>query len=106
MIRKPILLLLLIITVIPAFSQLQSPRDFLGYAIGEKFTPHWKVVSYFNHVAANAGSMVKLQQYGTTNEERPLIVAFVSSANNINNLEQIRLNNLRLSNITNDGTAA
>ncbi|MEJ7913340.1 MAG: M14 family zinc carboxypeptidase, partial [Chitinophagaceae bacterium] len=41
-------------------------------------------------------SMVKLQQYGQTNEGRPLLLAYVSSAENIINLEAIRTNNLSL----------
>ena len=40
--------------------------------------------------------MVKLEQYGQTNEGRPLLLAFISSAENIANLENIRKNNLRL----------
>src|SRR5690242_9715483 len=86
-------------------AQLKSPAEFLGYTIGEKFTPHYKIVNYFNHVAANASSVMKLQQYGETNEGRPLLVAFVSSADNIKNLEQIRLNNLRLANLAKDKAA-
>ena len=78
--------------------QIQSPSSFLGYTLGEKFTPHHRVIDYFKYVASVSGS-VKLQEYGKTYEGRPLFVAFVSSANNINNLEQIRNNNLRLSGI-------
>lgn len=81
-----------------SFAQLQSPEIFLGYRLGERYTPHFKIINYFNHVAANAASMVKLQQYGTTNEGRPLMVAFISSQENIGNLENIRKNNLRLAN--------
>lgn len=87
-------------------AQLKSPEEFLGYKIGTRFTPHWKIVNYFNHVAANAISMVKLQQYGETNEGRPLLVAFVSSPENIQRLEQIRMNNLRLANLAKDKMAA
>jgi murein tripeptide amidase MpaA len=87
-------------------AQLRSPEEFLGYKIGSRYTPHWKIVNYVNHVAANASSMVKLQQYGETNEGRPLLVAFVSSAENIRNLEQIRANNLRLANLSTDRAAA
>ncbi len=87
-------------------AQVKSPDDFLGYKIGSKYTPHWKVVSYFQQVAAAVPSMVKLQQYGTTNEGRPLMVAFVSSAENISNLENIRQNNLRLANSSLDKVAA
>jgi hypothetical protein len=83
-------------------AQLKSPEEFLGYKIGDHFTPHWKIVNYFNHVAANASSMVKLQQYGETNEGRPLLLAFVSSPENMQRLENIRMNNLRLANITKD----
>ena len=77
-------------------AQLQSPEQFLGYKLGEKFTPHWKIVEYFKHVSSQAPSVVKLQNYGNTYEGRPLMVAFVSSAANISNLENIRQNNLRL----------
>lgn len=78
----------------PSFAQLKSPEEFLGYAIGTKFTPHWKVVDYFKTVAAAVPSMVKLQQYGQTNEGKPLMVAYISSEHHINNLENIRRHNL------------
>jgi hypothetical protein len=85
-----------ILFFLQAFSQLQSPEQFLGYKPGEKFTPHWRIVEYFKHVAAQAPSVVKLENYGTTYEGRPLMVAYVSTAANISNLESIRENNLRL----------
>jgi hypothetical protein len=47
-------------------------------------------VSYFKQVAEANTTMVKLEQYGQTNEGRPLLLAFVSSAENIANLENIR----------------
>ncbi|HYH14418.1 MAG TPA: M14 metallopeptidase family protein, partial [Flavisolibacter sp.] len=83
------------------FAQVQSPEQFLGYKIGTRYTPHWRIVDYFKHVAATAPNMVKLQPYGQTNEGRPLLVAFVSTANNISNLEAIRSNNLALAQETN-----
>ncbi len=87
-------------------AQVKSPDDFLGYKIGSRYTPHWKIVNYFNHVANNASALMKLQQYGETNEGRPLLLAFVSAAENISNLEQIRINNLRLANLARDRAAA
>jgi hypothetical protein len=78
------------------FSQFKSPEEFLGYKIGTKFTPHWKIVDYFKSVAAAVPSMVKLEQYGQTYEGRPLIVAYISSDVNISNLENIRRHNLFL----------
>jgi hypothetical protein len=79
-----------------SLAQVQSPEEFLGYKIGTRFTPHWKLVDYFKTVAASVPSMVKLEQYGMTNEGRPLIVVYVSSASNISNLETIRANNLKI----------
>ncbi|MFN2440772.1 MAG: M14 family zinc carboxypeptidase, partial [Chitinophagaceae bacterium] len=87
------------------FAQLQSPEQFLGYKIGSRYTPHWRLVEYYKHVAASVPSMVKLQEYGKTNEGRPLLVSFISSASNISNLENIRTNNLALAQMT-DGKSS
>ncbi len=92
--------------LIVANAQLKSPEEFLGYKIGTRFTPHWKIVNYFNHAAANASSIMKMQQYGETNEGRPLLLAFISSAENITNLEKIRKNNLSLASLGIDKIAA
>lgn len=99
---KKISLLFTLFTSAICFAQLKSPQDYLGYPIGERYTPHYKLVSYFQYVADNAGTMVKLQQYGETNEHRPLYLTFISSAENISNLENIRLNNLRLAQLAKD----
>src|SRR5688572_20225776 len=85
-----------------ACSQLKSPEDFLGYKVGTRFTPHWQLVNYFRHAAEQSTDMIKLQEYGKTNEGRPLILAYISTAENIANLENIRKNNLRLANLALD----
>ncbi len=85
------------------FSQsIQSPNQFLGYALGQKFTPHFKIVNYFKQSALVASNKMKLEQYGTTDEGRELILAIVSSPENIARLEDIRLNNLRLTGLLKD----
>jgi hypothetical protein len=106
MLKRTILFFLFTSSFIISFCQVKSPGDFLGYKIGSQLTPHWKVISYFQYIAANSTANVKLQQYGATNEGRQLVVAFVSSAENIQNLESIRKNNLRLANISMDKVAA
>lgn len=83
-------------------AQLQSPESFLGYKVGERFTPHWKIVSYYQHVASQLPGTVKLVQYGETNEHRPLYTCTISSEANMQQLEAIRINNLRLAMISND----
>ena len=76
------------------FSQtLQSPSEFLGYEIGSRFTRHHKVVDYFKYVSKTL-SNVKLEKYGETNENRPLYLSYISSQENINDIETIRKNNL------------
>lgn len=92
-------------TAIVCWSQVQSPDMFLGYRIGSRYTPHFQVVNYFKQLAQQAPNMVKLQQYGSTNEGRPLYLAFISTAENISNLENIRLNNMRLANLAKDKMA-
>lgn len=83
-----------------------APAEYLGYSIGQRFTPHHRVVSYFEKVAQQAADRVKLIPYGTTQEGRPLMVAAVSTPSNLARLESIRMNNLRLANVARDRAAA
>ena len=94
----------LLVCVLSTYAQLKSPEEFLGYKIGTRFTPHWKLMDYFKSVAAAMPSMVKIEQYGQTNEGRPLIVAYISTPEHISNIESIRSNNLRLAGLG-DNTA-
>lgn len=78
------------------FSQnIQSPSDFLGYDIGTQFSRHHQIVDYFKNVEDALPNQVKLEKYGETYERRPLYLAYVSSEENIKNLENIRKNNLK-----------
>jgi hypothetical protein len=98
MARKLSTLFLLLLAYLPSTilaQSIPSPESFLGYAIGTKYTPHYKVVQYFEQVAKAASSNVKYINYGTTNEGKALTLAFVSSAANITNLETIRTRNLQ-----------
>ena len=72
---------------------LLPPSDFLGYKLGDKFTPHHLVVDYLFHVSQNEPN-VKIVEYGKTYEGRPLMLAFISSVDNMDKLEQIRKDNL------------
>jgi hypothetical protein len=90
-----LLTVLLFISVATAAQQkLLSPKEFLGYELGERFTRHHRVVEYYQHVASVMPN-VSLFMYGETYEHRPLIYAAVASPENSKNLEQIRLDNLR-----------
>lgn len=102
-----VLLVVLSSISITTAQQIQSPDDFLGYELGTQFTRHHKVVDYFKHVASLMPNQVQLELYGETYEGRPLYVSYISSEENIKNLETIRKNNLKNigileGNVTND----
>ena len=101
---KRIIPLVICICSLSATAQLKSPEQFLGYKLGEKFTPHYKIVQYFQQAAAAMPQMMKLETYGETNEGRPLLLATITSPENMNRLEDIRTNNLRLTGLQ-TGTA-
>ena len=77
-----------------------SPSAFLGYSLGARFT-HWdSIVRYLEQVAA-ASPRVKMWEYGRTYEGRPLMLVAISSAANIQRLEEIRQDQQRLADTTN-----
>ncbi len=102
MMRASLISFLFFLCCVTAEAQLQSPDEFLGYELGTKFTPHHRIVDYFNHTASAMPGMMKLEQYGQTNEGRPLMLAIISSPENFSRLEEIRKNNLRLTGLLND----
>ncbi len=104
--RKYLLVALLAITQSLFAQTVQSPEQFLGYPIGTKYTRHHKIVEYVKSVAAAKTGMVVTEQYGTTNEGRELMLAYVSTPENIQKLEAIRANNLRLAGLAKDKMAA
>jgi len=77
------------------FSQnIQSPSEYLGYEIGTQFSRHSQVIDYFDYVSSELPGNVKMEKYGETYERRPLYLAYISSKENIKNIDLIRKNNL------------
>jgi hypothetical protein len=74
-----------------------SPAEFLGYELGEEYTPHYQVLAYFRYLAGNTDRMI-VQTYGETYEGRDLIYATITSSDNHNRLNEIRQANLDLAN--------
>jgi len=104
--RKILLVLLAAAQVFIVNAQtLQSPEQFLGYKIGTRFTPHFKILNYFKAVEAALPGMVKIEKYGETYEGRDLEVAYIALPENLQKLDAIRLNNLRLAGLTKDKAA-
>ncbi|MDT0643530.1 M14 family metallopeptidase [Zunongwangia sp. F363] len=98
----PVFALLFIFQILQAQ---QSPEEFLGYELGTNFTRHADVVNYFEHVATSS-PLVQYQQYGKTNEGRPLTYAVISSEENLGNLENIRKNHLQSAGLAENSSSA
>ncbi|NNJ88042.1 MAG: zinc carboxypeptidase [Eudoraea sp.] len=93
--KKFAVLLAFLLPLMTWSQSIKSPSEFLGYEIGTQFTRHHEVVDYYQYLASAASDRVQLQMYGKTNERRPLLLAYVSSAENIANLEAIRTAHLK-----------
>ncbi len=75
--------------------QIPSPAEFLGYDIGTHYTRHDRIVAYFKTLAEQS-EKASFQVIGETYEKRPQIVLTISSAENQDNIEQIRKQHLTL----------
>ena len=82
---------------LPKVPGIPSPKDVLGYHIGapRKLTYYADIVKYYRALAA-ATPRVKIETIGKSDEDRELVVVWVSSDANIKNLQQNRDNLAKL----------
>ena len=105
--KKLLLCLSLLITLQIVQSQaIVPPTVYFHYKTEDRFTPHHKLVDYCNYLFQQKPKECKLYKYGETNEHRDLLLMYISSEKNLDKLESIRRNNLRLAGIIKDDTAA
>lgn len=76
-----------------AQNNLLNPEEFLGYSLGDRFTRHDQIISYFKHVD-EVTDHVSIQIYGESNEHRPLMVAYITAPEHAGQLEEIRKHHL------------
>ena len=78
---------------LPKVAGIPSPKDVLGYHIGApaKLTYYADILRYYRALAA-ASPRVKIETIGSSDEDRELVVVWVSSDENIRNLQQNRDN--------------
>ncbi|MBI3004964.1 MAG: hypothetical protein HYY49_06060 [Ignavibacteriales bacterium] len=72
-----------------------TPEAVLGYRIGERFTDYRNLERYMEKLAASS-ERVKRVVYGETYEHRPLQLIIISSSQNLARLQEIRTENLQL----------
>jgi hypothetical protein len=87
--------LFVFVLFVAAASQAQTavpaPDDFLGYKLGDRFTPHARILDYF-HLLTTRSNLITMQQFGETYEHRPLMLAVITSPKNRAALDSIRAN--------------
>ncbi|MCK5146701.1 hypothetical protein KAR48_08085 [bacterium] len=70
--------------------KIQSPDDFLGFAIGSRPARAYEIERYFRYLTAQS-PRVALTELGKSYEGRPLLILMISKKDNIANLESIRI---------------
>lgn len=73
----------------PRITSLQTPEAFFGFPIGSRHLRHDQVVAYWRYLAQQS-DRVSLIPYGKTHGQRPLLVAVISSASNLTQLDAIQ----------------
>src|SRR5260221_13661220 len=74
-----------------AQTAIPTPAEYLGYPLGERFTPYARILDYF-HLLTARSNLITMQQFGETYEHRPLILAVITSPKNRAALDSIRAN--------------
>jgi hypothetical protein len=78
-----------------AQSTVPSPRDVLGYDVGERFTDHAGLVRYLETLAARVPNL-RVRRYGETNEGRPLLQVVIARPEYLARLDDILARNREL----------
>ena len=77
-----------------------KPEDVIGHKIGDRHTRTSQVVNYFESIA-NLSDRVVLDDHARSHEGRRLIHVIVTHPDNHNNLENLRLDNIKISEMPN-----
>ena len=59
-----------------------SPDQVLGYPLGSRFTPHYRILAYLDSLD-RASDRVTMERYGATDEGRPLVLLTISDPQNL-----------------------
>jgi hypothetical protein len=97
--RAPIgaaLLLLAGLTLAQAQGRIPTPKEVLGYDLGDRYTSYEGISKYIDALAAAAPDRMKVVTYGTTYEGRALRLAVLASPANLARLDEIRADSRKL----------
>lgn len=74
-----------------------KPKDIIYHEVGEWHVTHDRLVNYMKALAVAAPERIKLETMGFTYENRPQLLLIISSLKNLQRLEEIRQQHLKLS---------
>lgn len=74
-----------------------TPKDVLGYEVGEWHVSHDQLMYYMRALDA-ASDRIAIQEYARTYENRPLMVLVITAPENRSNLEELRQQHVSLTN--------
>lgn len=80
------------------------PARLLGFPLASNYTEHHRLVEIVRTYSQNTDKAV-LEKYGETEEKRPLYLVYVSSAENLKNLAQVRADLQKLVEVKNTPAA-
>lgn len=78
-------------------SKIPTPKEFLGYEVGEQHATPYEVNAYFRELAKHSDRM-KVETYGRTYENRELLLVTFTSPANLSRLETIKTEHRKLTN--------
>ncbi len=91
MLRRSAVFVIAFLLAATALHAQPTPDEFLGYKLGERFTPYSRILDYFDELARRS-NLITVHRFGETYEHRPLVLAVITSAKNRAALETIRAN--------------
>ena len=72
-----------------------TPKQFFGHEIGEQHVTYDLAVAYMKALAQKSDRIV-VEERGRTYQYRPILFLYISSPDNLSNLEHIRQDHLKL----------
>ena len=85
----------------PYNKEIPTPKELLGFEVGEWHISHDKLVSYV-YKLSELSDRIKIEDRGKTHEGRPILLLKITSAENHKKLEIIRKNHLKLTEINSE----
>ncbi|MCP9767788.1 zinc carboxypeptidase [Lacihabitans sp. LS3-19] len=76
--------------------EIPTPKEFLGYEVGEQHVNPFEVYAYYREVAKHS-DRIKIETYARSFENRELLLATVSSPKNLVKLNEIKAEHAKLS---------